>query len=331
MAHYTAADELSSQAVCATRMAASPTVSVVIPSYNQGHFLADAIASVRGACSSAPVEIVVVDDGSTDDTRAVAEAFEGVRVVSQPNARLAGARNRGLQESRGEYVTFLDADDRFAPGAIEIGVASLVEHPDCSFVFGRCLMMSDDGTLLPTPVQPRIEDAHYRELLLHNYIWTPAIAMFRREAVERAGGFRAEANAAADYDLYLRIARTSPVYDHASVVAHYRRHDSNMSGNAIRMLRETLAVLRAQRPFVVNDPALRRAYRQGWRYWQGLYGTELVNEIRAHVHRHEWLQAASKAITLARFDPRGLAHHATQKLRIAASRWRATLLFGFLG
>jgi glycosyltransferase involved in cell wall biosynthesis len=301
-------------------MVPSPLVSVVIPCYNQGHFLAEAISSVRAACSTPPVEIIVVDDGSTDDTRAVAERFDHVQVFSQPNARLAGARNRGLKEARGDYVVFVDADDRLAPGGIDAGVAAAAAHPECALVFGRCLMMSSEGAVLPTPLQPRIERDHYRELLLQNYIWMPAMAMIRREALQSSGAFTSDANAAADYELYLRIARKHRIYDHATVVAHYRRHDTNMSGNATRMLRETLAVLRAQWPFVQDAPDLVLAYRQGWRNWQDLYGTELVNEIRAHVRGREWLPALSKVATLAHLHPRGLGHHARQKFRVAVSR-----------
>jgi Fe-S cluster biosynthesis and repair protein YggX len=90
-----------------------------------------------------------------------------------------------------------------------------------------------------------------------------------------------------------------------------------MSGNASRMLRETLAVLRAQRPFLEGDDASLEAYREGWHTWQEWYGTHLVNEIRAHVTAHEWRQAIRKTLTLGHYHPRGLAHHAVHKLRLA--------------
>ena len=128
------------------------------------------------------------------------------------------------------------------------------------------------GTLLDTPAQPRIVRDHYRELLRRNYIWMPGTVMFRREALERIGGFNPEVNASADYEVYLHIARHHPVHDHARVVAHYRKHDANMSGNAARMLRETLAVMSSQRPFLEGDEASLAAYQEGWRNWQDFYG-----------------------------------------------------------
>lgn len=294
-------------------MRASPLISVIVPCFNHGHFLAEALRSV---VTSLPAEIVVVDDGSTDETPAVISAFESThafRSVRQANAGLAHARNRGLRESRGEFVLFLDADDRLNPGALDVGATALDEHPECAFVFGRCTMMDTDGTLLPTLVEPRILRDHYRELLRRNYIWMPGTVMFRREAVERAGGFNPQVNAAADYELYLHIARHHPVFDHAAIVAHYRKHDANMSGNAARMLRETLEVLWSQRPFLEADEASLTAYYEGWRLWSEFYGTQLADEIRTDVRNGEWMAALSKAAVLAEYHPRGLWRHMVRK------------------
>jgi glycosyltransferase involved in cell wall biosynthesis len=300
-------------------VAGAPLISVVIPCYNQAHFLREAIDSAVSSADA--IEVIVIDDGSTDCTAEVVEAIGPrerveVRYVRQANGGLADARNRGLRESRGRYVVFLDADDRLTADALDVGLAALESHPDRAFVFGRCLMMSSGGVVLPTPGQPLITSDHYPALLRRNYIWTPAMVMYRREAIEEAGGFDPAVNAAADYDLHLRIARQHAVHDHGQVVAHYRRHDGNMSSNASRMLRETLAVMRGQRDLIGEDAVLREAYREGWRTWQDFYGTHLVNEIRAHVAAGEWLRALRKALTLGRYHPRGLAHHAMQKLRV---------------
>lgn len=292
----------------------APKISVIVPCYNYGHFLGEALASIGSP--SLDVEIVVVDDGSTDSTPDVVATFETpceLRFVRQQNAGLSAARDRGLRESRGRYVVFLDSDDRLAPGGLEIGATLLDEHPEAAFVFGRCIAMDAEGALLPTVPQPRIVRDLYRELLRRNYIWTPAAVMFRREAVERAGGFNPKVNAAADYELYLHIARHHPVCDHAQVVAHYRRHGDNMSLDHARMLKETLAVLASQRPFLDGDQASLFAYAEGRRAWQEYYGTELVDEIRLDIRDREWLPAAKKAVALARWHPKGLWHHATRK------------------
>ena len=303
------------------RVSDAPVVSVVIPCFNHGRFLREALESV--GTPDVRTEIVVVDDGSTDSTPAVITTFETSNLfksVRQSNSGLAAARNRGLRESRGKYVVFLDADDRLAPGAIDFGMARFEEHPECAFVFGRCIMMDRDGTLLVTPEHPRIVRDHYRELLRQNYIWTPATVMFRRDRLERTGGFDGSVDAAADYEMYLHLARHYPVYDHAAVVAHYRKHDANMSLNAARMLRETLAVLRSQRPFLEGDEASLLAYDEGRRMWQEFYGAHLANEIRIAVRGYHWLDAISKAAVLAVYHPRGLWHHARRQIELVLRR-----------
>ena len=292
----------------------APLISVIVPCYNYGHFLAEALASITAG--SLQVEIVIIDDGSTDQTPDVVATFDtacDVRFIRQQNAGLSAARNRGIRESRGRYLVFLDADDRLAPGGLEIGAAMLDEHPEAAFVFGRCMLMDASGELQSTPAQARIVRDLYRELLRRNYIWTPSVVMFRREAVEKAGGFNPRVNAAADYELYLHIARHHPVWDHGQVVAHYRRHEGNMSLDAGRMLKETLAVIATQRQFLEGDEASLLACTEGRRNWQDFYGTELVDEVRTDVRAHDWMAALRKVLVLARRHPRGLWHHATRK------------------
>jgi glycosyltransferase involved in cell wall biosynthesis len=299
----------------------TPLVSVVVPCFNHGRFLGDALASIGSPRTR--TEIVVVDDGSTDSTPDVVAGVQTAnefRCVRQENAGLAAARNRGLRESRGKYVIFLDADDRLAPGAVDLGISKLEEHPECAFVFGRCRMMNQDGAFIDTVVQPRIVRDHYRDLLRRNYIWMPAMVMFRRDALERFGGFNGDVNAAADYEMYLHIARHHPVHDHGQVVAHYRRHDANMRGNTGRMLRETLAVMKIQRPFLEGDESSLAAYEEGCRTWQEFYGTQLATEIRTAVREHRWIEAMLKASVLARHHPRGLWHHVMRTIQLMVLR-----------
>src|SRR5215213_4115846 len=122
-------------------------VSVVIPCYNLAHFLGEAIESVL-AQSYPNFEIIVVDDGSPDNTSEVAARYPGVRLVRQENQGLSGARNAGLARSEGEYVVFLDADDRLLPEALEAHLEHLKAHPECAFVSGRLKRIAADGSFL---------------------------------------------------------------------------------------------------------------------------------------------------------------------------------------
>jgi glycosyltransferase involved in cell wall biosynthesis len=276
-----------------------PLVTVIIPCYNQARFLAEAAGSA--AARTARVQIIVVDDGSTDRTAAVARGLDNVLLLRQANLGLAAARNRGLHAAGGDFVVFLDADDRLLPGGIDVGLRALVSHPDCAMAYGRCLMMGPDGEFWPTPEVPSVRSGHHAALLQTNLIWTPAMAIFRRAAIVAAGGFAEGFDGAADYDLYLRVSRVAPVLDHGIVVAAYRRHPGSMSGRAAGMLRDTLAVMARNCP--EDDLELRTAWHDGYARWQDFYGTQLVEEIRAHARMREWKETWRKSRTLASLAP----------------------------
>src|SRR5690242_20492188 len=114
-----------------------PLVSVVIPCHDHGRFLREAVESVQRQTLVDEVEIIVVDDGSTDDTGAVATFLTGIRYIRQRHRGLSAARNRGWQASHGPYLVFLDADDRLPPSALEIGLAHARAHPEAAFVSGH--------------------------------------------------------------------------------------------------------------------------------------------------------------------------------------------------
>lgn len=291
-----------------------PTVTVVIPCFNQGHFLVEAIDSVYTQ-SVAPTELVIVDDGSTDDTAAVAKRYSQARYLVQPNLGLARARNRGLRAARGEFLVFLDADDRLRSSALEAGLHALAANPRVALTYGRCQRIDVKGRPIPTAVPPPLGRDPYASFLRQNPIWTPAVAMFRRAACGEALQFDPAVNASADYELYLRLARCCEIREHSAIVAEYRQHGGNMSGDAALMLRSTLRVLKAQRRYL-DTPERLRAYREGGRAWRVLYGEQVVERVRMDWrHLPLWSQTASSIALLLRHYPSGVAVHARRKLR----------------
>src|SRR5919112_1508894 len=220
-------------------------VSVVIPCYNQAHFLGEAIESVLDQ-SYPNFEIIVVDDGSPDDTSEVAGSYPEVRLVRQENQGLSGARNAGLARSEGEYVVFLDADDRLLPEALEVHLEHLEAHPECAFVSGPCRRIAADGSPLPTPPRRHVEGDDYLVLLHRCYIWPPAVVMYRRAVFETGGGFNTSLSPAADHEMYLRIARKFPVCSHEKVVAEYRQHGASMKRSPALMLSASVSARRLQ-------------------------------------------------------------------------------------
>src|SRR2546423_219575 len=256
-------------------------VSVIIPCYNHAQFLSQAIESVL-AQSYLNFEVVVVDDGSTDNTAEVARCYSAVFYVRQKNAGLSSARNTGLQQSRGKFLVFLDADDRLLSHALETGIKSVREHPECAFVSGHCRVIDSSGGILSSPRQLRVEHEHYIRLLRGGaYIWCPATVLYRRQIFDFVHGFNPDLNPVADYDLYLRITRDFPVYSHNRIVAEYRQHPSNMSRDVSKMKRAALAAHDAQWHFVKANSPYREAYDGGKSFWQHDYPfQQMVVRIR---------------------------------------------------
>ena len=293
-------------------------VSIVIPCYNQAPFVGEAIESALGQVG-ADVDVIVVNDGSTDGSPAIIDAFAAVdariRVLSQPNMGLSAARNAGLDAARGTVVIFLDADDRLRPDAASAAVESFSRHPDAMMTFGRCTLIDEQGQPMLTDL-PVVERDFYAELLRRNYIWTPAMAAFRHHLFATVGQFDTAVNASADYDLYLRIARALPIVMHHRVVAEYRQHGSNMSRNPVAMLDATLAVLASQRSFIDAHPQFAKTYREGRRAWRAFYGEQLVEQFRSALHGGRYRRAWRDAGHLLRLYPRGVCYHLVKKARL---------------
>ncbi|HXW03667.1 MAG TPA: glycosyltransferase [Vicinamibacterales bacterium] len=295
-----------------TSAASQPLVSVVIPCFNQARFLPTSLGSVFAQTWRA-VEAIVVDDGSTDDTAEVA-ALLGATVMSQPNRGLSEARNAGLSAARGEYVVFLDADDELLTEALEAGVAALEATPEAALSVGRCLAMDADGRPLPAPQYPVDPDHLYAEWLVRNFVWTPGAAMFRRGALQDLGGFPAGLGPAADYALYLQLARRGAVVYQERNLVRYRQHAASMSRDCSLMLRTTLQALRRER--ATADPVHRPAIRRGERAWRTYYGEEILENLKMDLAAGRFgRQQADAAWVLLRHAPGFIARRAVQKLR----------------
>jgi glycosyltransferase involved in cell wall biosynthesis len=295
-----------------------PAVSVVIVCYNQATYLLDAIRTVLGQ-NYLDFEVVLVDDGSTDNTAEIARGFPEIHYVHQPNRGLAAARNIGLKASRGRYVVFLDADDRLLPNALEAGVSCFREHPRSGFVFGRFLNLYSDGsTAQPALHGKQLTGDHYLHFLQWNVVGMNATVMYSREVLSSAGGFNEGLDACEDYDVYLRIARQWEVTQHDGLVAEYRRHAANISCDNVLMLRAVLRVLRME-SHCVRDSRHRAALRRGATTWKRYYADqEIQNWNKKTARQRAWVLLA-----LVRWYPTGIVRYAVKfvnsRMRIWAS------------
>lgn len=247
------------------------TVAVVITTYNDSEFLAEAIRSVLGQDRYAD-EIIIVDDGSENSPDSIVAEFSGVQLLHKSNGGLSSARNVGLRASRSFYISFLDADDRFEPHAISSGLACFGRHPEAAMVYGGHRRVGVDGQ--PTGsdhVRPAGEDV-YADLLQINFIGMHAAVLYRRDVLLELGGFDEELRMCEDYDVYLRLGRTYSIASHSEVIAEYRRHERNMSRNNNDMLRHVLRV--HERHERQERGSRRRAWYVGQRNWNECYRTE---------------------------------------------------------
>jgi glycosyltransferase involved in cell wall biosynthesis len=243
------------------------TVSVVIPTYNRARFLPAAVASVR-AQSYPCDEIVIVDDGSSDNTSEVVAALgPGVRLIRQANSGPAAARNRGIDEARGDLVAFLDTDDRWLPGKLDAQVDLFRREPALGLVCADMAIESGAGVQLvesnfvlrglqqafaaldgrPIPDAPR-------QLLELNFVNTSTVVA-KRQLLRTLGGFDTRLRYGEDLELWLRIAARHPIACVASVQEVRVEHDSNVTRSIEPMLQGYVQMSKAIREWAGSDMA----------------------------------------------------------------------------
>ena len=207
----------------------SPLVSVVIPVFNGERFLGAAIQSVLDQ-TYRPVEVIVVDDGSTDDSASIARSFPSVRVIQQAHAGPATARNRGVAAASGGFLAFHDADDLMPADKLTRQVGHLREHPEVGCVLGRQELLLEEGVERPAWAE-RGE--------------APLMSMVVRASLfDEAGGFDPTYLHGEDADCLLRMRQLARVATLDSVVLHRRIHEGNLSNDVQALRRGTFRVLR---------------------------------------------------------------------------------------
>lgn len=198
-------------------------VSIIIPAYNAEAFIQTAIESVL-AQGHRPLEVIVVDDGSSDDTAGIAERFgPPVSCHRQKNGGPPVARNRGLAVARGEYIGFLDADDLYEPGRIELQLAKLRENPALEVVIGK----KTCEQLASAPEEP----VTFKPMQAGNHIDVSlGVCLFRRTAFERVGLMEESLRHCDDWDWFMRARELAvPMLLHEETVLRYRLHMNNIT------------------------------------------------------------------------------------------------------
>lgn len=255
-------------------MVSTPRVSVVVPAYNVSAYLEAALSSVE--CQSfSDYEVLIVDDGSTDQTAAVALTFSRrdprFKLLQKSNGGLSSARNHGIRYAKGEYIALLDGDDIYHPDKLAVHIAKLDNSPKVGVTYSASRAIRDDGqqTFMILSGKPVVKNV-LSALLYKNFIGHGSNAVFRRCLIDEVGDFDETLRSSEDIDFWLRIAATERwEFDREPrILCYYRVRPSGLSFNVAQMQRSQEQVIQSaygRSPEVV-EPMLPTAYAYMYRY-----------------------------------------------------------------
>lgn len=313
-----------------------PTVSVIMPAYNVASYIGEAIASVLEQ-THRDLELLVVDDGSTDATAMIAAHFAGrdsrVTLLRQSNGGISTARNRALRRSTGDVLAILDSDDVWEPEFLEAQLDILRTRPDVDIVTGNAWYLGSHRH--GQPVRPTPDPCPQPDFatILANEEAIFIMSVMRRRVYETIGPFDESLRTNEDYHYWLRAAAAGFTFArNPRPLAHYRRRDDSLSANEVRMLRGILRVYEKLRPQLADRPHELAILEQQYRR----FDTErLAAEARAAIESGDFRQADQRltelyvrggspavgvASLLARFAPGLLsfAYHMRHRLGVAS-------------
>ena len=275
-----------------------PSISVVVPAYNAARTLPATVASIESQTVRA-LEILVVDDGSTDATVDVAHATgaNNLRVISQANAGHAAARNTGIAAARGRYVAFLDADDLWLPEKLERQLGEIGPNPGIRALQTGAARVDDELRLLWAEPCRRSEDQLWDTLSFRNMPAMMSTLLAERELLDEVGGFDPSLVILQDWDLAIRLARRNQLHSLPDVLSAYRYFDTSQSANVEIHVEPGLRVLEKLFADPQLPPAIRARRRAAYaRFYTMLCGGSIrVGNPRSALH---WGMKALRA------DPR---------------------------
>ncbi|MGH7929167.1 MAG: glycosyltransferase [Candidatus Binatia bacterium] len=282
-------------------MAPAPAISVVIATYNRARYLPETIDSVLGQ-KFTNFELIIVDDGSADDTRRVLQPFNShIRYIYQENRGPSAARNLGVRHAKGAWISIQDSDDLCAPNHLETLYAYVKNHPDCGMVFANGAYLAgpehNRNTILPSAKSRRLAENGVRlEDLFDKSIVRLQAALISKACYDELAGHDERLRISMDLDLSFRVFNRYPIAYLDEVVFYYRKHEGNSSGNQELRLSENIQVIeklmtenpQARAILGERRVAARLAYRYyrlaktHWKQGRCAEAKQAINEAAAH-------------------------------------------------
>ncbi len=267
-----------------------PTVSIIIPTYKHRDFVLATLDSVF-AQTFTDYEVIVINDGSPDDTAAVlrplAEAGR-IRYIEQANTGQSKARNRGISEARGEFIALLDDDDLWPPDKLEWQVAAMAHHPEAGVIAGLADIMDVNGHhLYWTDFVPEFT---FESTLVRCPFTSPGQTLIRASLLREVGGLDPSIWGTDDWDLWLRIAKKSRILSEERSALLYRRHEGNASQDFCRMLDNSCQVLEIHLADVAVE-SRQKIRKAAYRWLYGYLGGPMIDKIKQSVKAGNYPQA----------------------------------------
>jgi glycosyltransferase involved in cell wall biosynthesis len=245
----------------------NPLVSVIIPTFNRSSLIKEALDSALSQ-NYRPMEIVVIDDGSTDNTEQVVASYGGIKYIRQANSGPAAARNNGIRASSGELIALLDSDDRWLPRKLERQVP-LFTDPEIGLVHAAIRFFRDGtGEVLGEMFSGERLDVH--DILSHKMLGTQTV-VFRRRVFDEIGGFDESLLGPEDFDFFIRVAAHFKMVGMPAVLAEARQHTGNYSAGLDRMFGCQMRVVAKHQTLHADCADCRKALRELDRFYRDAY------------------------------------------------------------
>ncbi|NEP60707.1 MAG: glycosyltransferase [Symploca sp. SIO2G7] len=276
-----------------------PTISVIIPAYNAEDTIKETVVSILNQTFT-DFELIVINDGSQDSTLEVVSSISDsrIRVFSYSNAGVSAARNRGIAEARGEYISFIDADDLWTSDKLESQLTALQANAQAAVAYSWTDWIDESGQFLRPGSHIKSNGNVYSELLFRDFVASGSNPLIRKEAFTKVGGFDESLTPAADWEMWLRLANKYEFVNVPAAQILYRVSPNSMSANIWRMEAESLAII--DRAFAQGAESLQSLKKQvlGERY---KYLT--LKAVEGKLERKRGLSAARFFWQAIRYDP----------------------------
>lgn len=267
-------------------MKGSPLISIVTPTYNRANFLPEAIESVLSQ-DYENYELLIIDDGSTDNSKDVIEKYmdsKKIRYLYQSNSGQSVARNRGIEEANGDFICFLDSDNRWLPGKLSASVEAFERNPEADIVYGDVVLINEQGHEFSRKNMKRYSGKITTHLLKDNCV-SMNTTMSKTNSIRAVGGFSGQVKVADDYDLWLRLSAEYTYKYIPKLMADYRVMTNQISSDKKRRFSSNEEIIRR---FLVANPnllsvseqrdALNFFYTRAARHFSGTKNFKLANK-----------------------------------------------------